>query len=364
MNLSNDGLRKAAILVSSLDTAAADALLDQLPGDEAQRVRALVVELDLIEPAEQRRVIDEFFRAGSPPTGRPPAAATEKLARPVPVSSPAGNASPLAPPRNPAGIDLDGRLAQTIAERARREGRNRPEQLDADGRQAAPFQFLQEAEAEKLKGLLATERPQTIALVLSHLPPERAGSVLARLPAATQVEVVHRLMDLEETAPEILYEVEEALQSRLSEQVQIQRRRVAGIGAVAAILAASDRRSGGQILDSLAAHDPALAERLGPRKLDFDDLTELDDASLAEVFRSAERELILPALVGARQELVARVLGQLPSGEATRLRRQLAAPGPLRLGDVDQARRELARLAHSLLARRTEPLAEVATAQA
>jgi flagellar motor switch protein FliG len=278
------------------------------------------------------------------------------MAQPRAAARPsAGKVSQLTPPRNPAGIDLDGRQAQVILERVRREGGDRPGWPDADGRQATPFHFLQEAEAEKLARLLAAERPQTIALVLSHLPPERAGGVLACLPAATQVEVVHRLMDLEETAPEILREVEQALESRLSEQVQMQRRRVAGIAAVAGILAATDRRIGGRILDNLAAHDPSLAERLGPRTIEFDDLIELDDAALAEVVRSAGRALMLPALVGAREELVARVLGQLPAGEAARFRRQLAAPGPLRLGDVDQARRDVARLARSAMYRSGQP---------
>ena len=119
-----------------------------------------------------------------------------------------------------------------------------------------PFRFLRDAEADKLVRVLAGERPQTIALVLSHLPPQQAGSVLARLQPALQNEVVRRLVDLEETDPEILREVEQALQSRLSEQVQMQRRRVAGLAAVAGILQASDGRTGMQILDNLAASRP------------------------------------------------------------------------------------------------------------
>ena len=71
-----------------------------------------------------------------------------------------------------------------------------------------------------------------------------------------QAEVVRRLVDLEETAPEILREVEEALQSRLSQQVQMQRRRVAGLAAVAGILQAADGRTGMEILDNLADPRP------------------------------------------------------------------------------------------------------------
>ena len=62
MKLSNDGLRKAAILVASLDTAAADAVLDQLTPEQARQVREIVMEMDDIDQGEQRRVIDEFSR--------------------------------------------------------------------------------------------------------------------------------------------------------------------------------------------------------------------------------------------------------------------------------------------------------------
>ena len=69
MKLSNEGLRKAAVLVASLDTAAADAVLDQLTAEQAQQVRAMVVEMDDIDQGEQRRVIDEFFQSGTKVSG-------------------------------------------------------------------------------------------------------------------------------------------------------------------------------------------------------------------------------------------------------------------------------------------------------
>ena len=79
--LSNEGLRKAAILVASLDTAAADAVLDQLTPEQARQVREIVVEMDEVDQGEQRRVIDEFYH----------------------VDSPAADGS--------SGVELDGRLA-------------------------------------------------------------------------------------------------------------------------------------------------------------------------------------------------------------------------------------------------------------
>ena len=176
--------------------------------------------------------------------------------------------------------------------------------------------------------------------------------MLAGLPEDLQVDVIHRLVDLEETDPEILREVEEALRSRLSEQVEMQRRRVTGLQAVAGILQATNGRVGMQILDNLASRDRALAEKLqapsGWRQLTFDDLANLDDDLLAGVFQEAGPELMLPALFGEAPELVGRVLAHVPQTEARAIRRKLDHPGPIRLRDVEEARRQVARIASRL----------------
>jgi len=308
------GLRKVAVLVSGLDPAGADAVLEALGPEPAARVRQMMVDLGDVDPKEQRRVIDEFLRA-----------------------------SPRASRQHPSGIELDGSLAQKLSVPQTHYCRVAP---PAD--HGRPFRFLHEAEADRLVRVLAGERPQTVALVLSHLPPDQAGSVLARLHATLQVEVVHRLVDLEETDPEILREVEEALQSRLSQQVPMQRRRVAGMKAVAEILKASGGRLGTRILDNLAAHDQPLAERLSPQACQFGDLLRLDDGELSAVFRAAGPELTMTALVGAAPELIDRVLRRLPPSEAENVRRQLDHPGPLRLSDVEAARHEIAQRAQRL----------------
>jgi flagellar motor switch protein FliG len=160
-----------------------------------------------------------------------------------------------------------------------------------------------------------------------------------------QTEVVRRLVDLEETDADILREVEETLQARLSQQVELQRRRVAGLAAVAGILQAADGRTSIQILDNLAAHDRDLAERLGSRPLAFEELAAADDRLLAAVVERAERDLLLTALIGAAPKLVERITGRFSAAEAERARRQLDHPGPIRLRDVEEAREQIARLA-------------------
>ncbi|MBN2477097.1 MAG: hypothetical protein JXB62_20990 [Pirellulales bacterium] len=313
----DDGMRKAAIVLTSLDRASADAMLKALDPEQARRVRQMAVSLGAIDPKEQRRVIDEFFRNGPAPRRQ-----------------------------GPSGIELDDSLAEKLS--MPQVHTALPVRPHSACREAQPFQFLHDAEAGKLAQVLNTERPQTIALVLSHLSPDTAGNVLARFPAALQVQVVQRLVDLEETDPEILREVERALHSRLSQQVPMQRRRVAGVHAVVGILEAADSQVGLQILDNLATCDQALAERLSPESIQFDDLMRLDDDELVTVFRAAGSALTMTALVGAPPELIDRVVSQLPTSEAEKLRRQFDHPGPIRLQDLEAARQRIAEIAGRL----------------
>jgi len=336
MNPQDHGIRRVAILVASLDQAAADAMLERLGPEQARHVRQTIVDLGQIDAREQRRVIEDFFRAGPGlPEDYPPG-----------VELDAGTARAGHRPKVGPEAWSEWSLARKLAMPQPRPASGQPSpSLPADPR---PFRFLHEAEAEKLARVLAGERPQTIALVLSHLPPEQAGGVLARLQPALQVDVIRRLVDLEETEPEILREVERGLQSRLSQQVQMQRRRVAGLQAVSGILDASGDLVAEQILDNLAVHDQPLAEKLSLPALRFEDLAHLSDAALAAVFQAAEPALAMTALVGAPPELIDRILRRFAVPEAKTVRHKLDHPGPIRLSDVEGARQQVADLARRL----------------
>lgn len=298
------GVRKAAIFVASLDQTAADRVLDQMPAEMARLVRDVLVELDKIDPAEQEEVIAEFRR-----------------------------------PQKPVdrGVEIDPSLARRLAE-------DSPTEPPA----AAHFQKLGQAEADKIARVLADERPQTIAVVLSHLPHDRAGDVLVRLSPAVQVDVLRRLANLEETDPEILRELERGIEARLVQMVGMQRRRVAGMAAIEGILGASDRRVGLAIRDNLAKLDDQLADRVGREDFTFADLLALSDEAVAATVRAADPELLVLALVDAPPQWADRLLAMLPSSIARQVLTAIGQIGPLRLRDAEEARQRLTDLALQL----------------
>jgi len=247
---------------------------------------------------------------------------------------------------DPAGIELDGQLARRLIERHTTHG-------EPDG--LAPFGLLRKTDSRRIARILDGESPQTIALVLSHLAARQAGEVIVGLAPGVQADVAGRLVDLEQTEPEVLREIERSLASRLAEQVPMQPRRVAGLKAVGAILEASRAAVGRQILSALAAHDESLAAELGAYVkeetplLSLGDLARLDRAAQAELCQEAGDELLALALVGVPDELAGRLLAGLPRERAEAVRRLLDCPRPMRLSDVDAARAELIELAQTLI---------------
>ncbi len=314
MTATDGGIRKAAVLVAALDCTAADALLERLPDAQARRVRDAVVALREVDAGEQRRVRDEFMRVRS-----------------------------MSPRREPAGIELDGSDSKLAPPRS---SGAEPNRAASNGR--PPSAFLAGTAGGDLAEALRSERPQTIALVLAHLAPSRASEVLSRLDPTVQAEVVRRLASLEEADPGVVYEVEQALQSRVARQWGIGPKRVVGRKAVEGILQVGDHRLGRMITETLADRDDGPAGRFDPPPIAFEALPMLDEASLTTLLQEADRQLLAAALLGAPAALVHRVMRLLPQDTSAWVQRQLDSPGPIRLRDVEEARQRLAGLATAL----------------
>ena len=371
MAMNPDALRKAAILISALDHRSGDALLDQMPPDQADRVAARSWNwMQSTRPSSKRSSGSSFGQAHS-------------AAAPTSIPTTAWN-WPFRCPR---------RHASPTSRKACRPA-SRPR---TDRSSCATFH---QADSGQLVALLCQEHPQTIAVVTSQLSPPRTSELLLRMPDSLQMDVLRRIAALGDTDPEIVQEIQQALDMRLSGRLPTQRAAATGIATLRAILEAADQKDRQSLIAKLAGDDPGLAQQLQsttdlplaeqsprvadqrpacvaavpwssdpaklpteaagtgrspaadspcrasrpapksapagePARLDFADLVTLDDAALASIFRRAAPEVALIALAGAQDELVRRILRQLSPRQARRLQRQMCQLGPIRLRDVE-----------------------------
>ncbi len=455
-------LRKAAILIDTLDAKSADALLEQMGEEMAARVRREVMALTDVTDAERAKVVADFMGKDSPTNskdelskdGANGSVHRNGISRPAVTAQPLDAASQLAgknaadsfessvsPNHDVAnrGVANGGVANREVANRevAKQWGTTHPtyEALPSHGasrrslgteanrhvHQPSPFAFLHQVEAKTLAQLLDGENTQAIAVVVSHLEPTHSADVLAWFSPSLQTSVLRRLYELDEAHPDVLDEIEQYIRSQLDELLRLNDRRSAGLAAVSAIVDATGNRERGHLLSNLAKRDrdllrniegqnegrrqsvgtsprasslqpksqplvrkpweaneiekatknknearqaleresldnemPESPVRLEPEAADavslfpFDDLMQLDDRSLLNLFRQAEAKVALLALVGAKPELVLRLLKKVSRKEAKQLRNRIEKSGPVRLSDIETAQREIVRDANRL----------------
>jgi flagellar motor switch protein FliG len=306
----DEKLRRAAIVVLTLDDSTAEKVLAQLPPEDAARLRRIMVDLEKVDGDEERRILGDFLHH-----------------------------RPNTDDRRHWGVELalGGPPIPSSADSASRPTTNAEDKV--------PFRFLQAARGDKITPFIAGEHPQTIAVVLSHMPDDRAAAVLARLDGELQADVIRRLIDLDQADPEVVREVELALETRMLEQALAERRHDTGLKSVVRILDAAEPALRRGIIANLARHDRSLAERFGPAPFEFDDLQRLDESTLAAILATAGTEVTRMALAGAHPDLVDRILEPLNTAEARKMRRLIERIGPVRLSDVEEAQHEVVRIA-------------------
>ncbi len=147
--------------------------------------------------------------------------------------------------------------------------------LDAKGKER-PFNFARHVEPAQLAEFIRNEHPQTIALILAHLPANNASVVMSALPAERQVDVARRLATMDRADPELLREVDNVLRRRLLLLGTAETQAVGGVDVAVEILNRVDSSTERVILDGLAQEDPDLAAEIKKRMLVFEDLVYLD----------------------------------------------------------------------------------------
>ncbi len=218
----------------------------------------------------------------------------------------------------------------------------------ASGWRNEPFDFVRMADPAQLVGFIQEERPQTIALVVSHLHPALAASILARLDRELQAEVALRIATMERTTPEAIEQVENTLKKRLSSVLSQDYSSVGGVEFLVKILTQVNRATEKTIMQSLEESDPALAEEVRKQMFVFEDVVKLDDRSIQRVLREVDSKDLALSLRGARDDVKERIFKNMSSRAAQMLKEDMEVGGPVRLRTVEDAQQRIVSIVRRL----------------
>lgn len=217
------------------------------------------------------------------------------------------------------------------------------------GRLDLPFEFLAQADPRQVLSFLQEEHPQTITLVLAHMPVDRAALVLGGLPEDLQQEVAVRLATMDQTSPEVVSHVEEVLANRLSSVLQSSEMAdVGGVASLVEILNRSDRATERLILEGLEMADEDLADEVRQKMFVFEDIANLDDRSIQLVLRQVDSKDLAVALKGVKSEVRSKILRNMSERASQNLAEEIDLLGPVRLKTVEDAQGAVVRIVRAL----------------
>lgn len=203
------------------------------------------------------------------------------------------------------------------------------------------LESLELVDTRTLANFLINEHPQTIALIVAHLNPERKVDVLRRLPEGLQAEVVLRIANLDYVSPELIAQLDDVLKTELSTLGSIDTNQIGGVEPIADMLNLMDKNSEKNIMARVEEKDPELAEEIRKLMFVFEDLVFVDDKGIQAILKEVDQQKLCVALKTANDEIKAKLFKNMSNRAAQLLMEDLEALGPTKLSDVEKAQSEI-----------------------
>ncbi len=212
------------------------------------------------------------------------------------------------------------------------------------------WEKLSNVQEEVLANYLKNEYPQTVAVVLSKIRSDHAARVLSIMPEDFAFEVINRMLKMESVQKEILDRVEQTLRVEfMANLAQTSRRDAHEV--MAEIFNSFDRQTESRFLTSLEEHNRESSERIKSLMFTFEDLSKLDAGSIQTLLRGVDKDKLSIALKGASETIRDLFFANMSTRAAAVLKDDMAAMGPIRLKDVDEAQANMVSIAKDLSAR-------------
>ena len=203
------------------------------------------------------------------------------------------------------------------------------------------LESLELVDTRTLSNFLINEHPQTIALIVAHLPPEKKVDVLRRLPEGLQAEVVLRVANLDYVSPELIAQLDDVLKTELSTLGSIDTNQLGGVEPIAEMLNLMDKTTEKNIMSRVEEKDPELADEIRKLMFVFEDLVYVDDRGVQNLLREVDNGKLVIALKTAPEEVKAKIFKNMSNRASTLIKEELESLGPTKLSDVEKAQAEI-----------------------
>jgi len=309
--------RKAAILCLSLGEEAATALFRHLDEDEVQILSKELALLPDVKSQISDGVVEEFHQ--------------------------------LLTARNyvtMGGVDYAKRLL--LKSFGPEQAKRLTDKVMVSLETPASFETLQKTDPQQLSKLFQSEHPQTIAVVLAHLEPATASTVLQQLPETMRADIILRLASLQTVSQDVVKRIAQVLNQKLSAVSGMGRSNVGGVRAVADICNRLDKETMKLMIEQIEEGNPDLSLEIRNLMVTFEDILLIDDVGIREIMQRVDKKVLALALKGTVEELQERFFGNMSSRAVEMMKEEMDFMGQVKLKDVTTAQREIVEILRQL----------------
>lgn len=199
-----------------------------------------------------------------------------------------------------------------------------------------PFEYLNDADSERVYLLLKEESVGVQTIVLSHLVPKKAAQIINLMKEDEKKEVMIRLAKMEKISPDVIKRIDKSLHQKSLKQTSEKAESIDGKNVLAQILKKMDPKSESEIINVLSEDNPDLGEDLRSRLFTIEDVVNADDRFIQEKLRDMSIDEICYLIAGKSVEFREKILSNVSKGRKAEILEQESILSPMRKSECER----------------------------
>jgi len=207
---------------------------------------------------------------------------------------------------------------------------------------------LSMVEPDLFAAQIASEQPQTIALILCKINETAASQVLVQLSEEQQAAVVECISDIKSIPDDLVRDIEQAMEDGIEKIAPDEGPVFDGISKTVNMLKTLNKKSSKTIMDKLQKLNADLFATVDKLLVTFDDLVDVSNKDMQTILKHISSDELVRSLKGATDEVRDRFLDNLSKRAADMMREDLEVLPPMTLADIEASQREILKVIRKL----------------
>jgi flagellar motor switch protein FliG len=216
------------------------------------------------------------------------------------------------------------------------------------GQGSKGLEILKWMDARSIAEMIRGEHPQVVAIILSVLEHTVAADVLNFLPVEARPEIIQRIASLDTVQPSAMEELEQIMMKQFATNSSSKSSSFGGVKAAAQIMNSVKVELESAIMSGLSVIDADLMQKIQDNMFTFENLVSVDNRGIQAIMRTAEPDMLMVALKGAPDFVKDKFLDNMSARARVMFVDDMESKGPLRITEVEEAQKNIMRMARKL----------------